>query len=65
MILENLKVNELKQPIIEMKHVSYSYDHRNVIEDINLQIEEGDFSRPGWSKRIGKDDIAEMHFGAD
>lgn len=43
MILENLKVNELKQPIIEMKHVSYSYDHRNVIEDINLQIEEGTF----------------------
>ena len=36
-------MNELKQPIIEMKHVSYSYDHRNVIEDINLQIEEGTF----------------------
>lgn len=43
MILENLKVNVLKQPIIEMKHVSYSYDHRNVIEDINLKIEEGTF----------------------
>lgn len=43
MILEKLKVNVLKQPIIEMKHVSYSYDHRNVIEDINLNIEEGTF----------------------
>ncbi|MDA7026923.1 metal ABC transporter ATP-binding protein [Bacillus sp. CLL-7-23] len=33
----------MKQPIIEMKQISYSYDQRNVIEDINLTVEEGNF----------------------
>ena len=33
----------MKQPIIEMNHVNFTYERQRVLEDINIIVEQGSF----------------------
>src|SRR5699024_6895425 len=49
---DNLKVldtaigeerHRMKTPVIAMKHVSYAYEHKNVLQNVNFELTQGSF----------------------
>ncbi|MDA6131134.1 ATP-binding cassette domain-containing protein, partial [Escherichia coli] len=50
----------MAQPIIEIDHVSYRYEKDNVLEDINLTINSGDFLGIGGPDGSGKSTLLKL-----
>ena len=53
----------MKQPVIEFKNVSFSYDSINVLEDVNLTVEERDFLSLVGPNGGGKTTILKLVLG--
>ena len=53
----------MKQPVIEFKNVSVSYDSINVLEDVNLTVEERDFLSLVGPNGGGKTTILKLVLG--